>query len=281
MIRFNSISKIVIIAFAVLICAGNGATVLAAKNSCVKPLKDYGDSHGKENINYLVAEGPDITCYPAVIHAPEKNWTFLLRGADAIWVEKAILVEGDKRYSASNIEYPSTAAAIIDFSYEPLDVGASAELVLTGGGKEIYRFQILVTEGHKVAEANRQPDRVRVQMAPSTILYPLHGFRGERNQVPERYVSELDGDPDFLACLTDLNLPSLRKVMSRYAEDDSMHWDDRFERYNHYRGKQLRQYIMHLDPGKSEAAYKEIFLGFPGVELAFVNEDKNKKRKKK
>ena len=38
-------------------------------------------------------------------------------------------------------------------------------------------------------------------------------------------------------------------------------------------GKQLRQYLMFFDPERSEEALKEIFLGFPQVEDAFVNRE--------
>ena len=64
--------------------------------------------------------------------------------------------------------------------------------------------------------------------------------------------------------------------MSRYAEDDSIQWDARYLREQVYAGKQLRQYIMYLDPDRSEAAYREIFLAFDEVEGAFLNRDHRK-----
>jgi len=237
-------------------------------------------SHGADQPRFLVASDNDLTCAPSVIHGTEGRWTFLIQGPASISINRAVLVDKGIEYPAVRIETPTPRSAMIDFEFSILNEGDDVDLMLYDGSNEPTQFKIRVVPGHKVKPSERQLGLVRVQLSPWTILYPLHGFRGEGRRVPHREVADLEGDSEFIGSVKAMGIETLRKIMSRYAEDDSMHWDDRFERYNHYRCTQLRSYIFHVDSLRSEAAYKELFLSLPKVEKAFVNEDRKKKPKK-
>ncbi len=237
-----------------------------------------GEPVDPASARYIRPEGVDLVCYPATLQAPEGKWTFFLRGPDAITVERARLVVGDAEYPVKRLATPTPTSALLDFEYPPLKVGEAARLVLTGGGREIAQIPVRVTSGARIPPERRQRHLVRVQLRQWTLLYPLHGFRSSQN-VKDRELAEIAGDEEFRRILLDLGIEKIRKVMSRYAEDDSIHWDARIEREIVYRGTQLRQYIMCLDPDRSEAAFREIFLGFDQVEGAFINEDRSRSRK--
>jgi len=226
---------------------------------------------------FVKSQTRDVTCYPGTIYAPEGKWTFFLRGHDVLEISGAKLMAGGATYPMKRMENPSPNSALIDFEFPELTRGEGAHLVLTRRGTEIERFALYVSSGDRIPPGERQDARVRVQLQAGTILYPLHGFPNDRREIKDRTVPELGGDPEFLAILQEMGVQRVRKVLSRYAEDDSVHWDDRFLRNNFYRGTQLRQYLAHFEPGRSEAAYKEIFLALDQVEDAFINADRSKR----
>ncbi len=272
------------IAAAALVIAGSQLMVFpkpAIGGGCGTVPKDLGFSHGIDQPRFLTADNVNLICSPAVIHGTEGKWTFLIKGPTSYQITEAVLSGSGSEYPSTRIETPTPGSAMIDFEFPTLDEGQHFELTIRDKTSEMARFTILVTAGHKVKPSDRQKALLRVQLSPWTLLYPLHGFRGEGRRIPHREVDELVGDDDFIAALRAMGVERLRKIMSRYAEDDSMHWDKRFERYNYYRGTQLRSYIFHVDSLRSEAAYKELFLSLPQVEKAFINEDRKKNPKKK
>jgi hypothetical protein len=223
--------------------------------------------------------GLDLVCFPKELHATEGKWTFFLRGADALDVTGGYLLAGQHRHPHTRLDFPTPRSALIDFTYPALQVGDAVELVLERDGRELGRLPVAVTRGDRVRPDRRQSALVRLQLKPRTLFYPLHGFHGEKG-VQDRRLADISGAEGFLTLLQDLGIERLRKVMSRYAEDDSVHWDARFLREVIYHGEHLRQYLVYFDPDRSEAAFKEIFLCFAEVERAFINEDKSKRRTK-
>ncbi len=240
------------------------------------PSAPEGEGRGRADAACILIEGTDLVCYPSVLHSREGRWTFLLRGNGAFEIDHARLDVAGAEYPTTRLAYPSPSAVLIDFEYPLLQVRETAHLILEMSGRELARVPVPVTRGEKIPPARRQKHLVRVQMRPWTLLYPLHGFRGDHN-VKDRQVVEIAGDEEFLAVLHDMDIRRIRKVIARHAEDDSIRWDPRFHRENVYHGEQLRQYIMYIDPNRSEAAFLEIFLGFEQVQGAFINEDRSKK----
>jgi len=223
-------------------------------------------------VGFATAAGTDVVCYPAVISAGEGNWTFLLRGGDAYKVNAVRLIAADTEVAARRLTYPTPGAALADFTYAPLAAQTSVHLAAryASGAEAVY--EIRVEPATVPPPDRRQPDRVRVQLQPWTLVYPLHGF-GRDGGIKGRGLQELSGDEGFLRLLADLDIKQVRKVLASYAEEDSVHWDERNQRELIYGGTHLRQYLMMIDPERSEAAYMEIFFAFPQVEAAFVNEN--------
>ena len=221
----------------------------------------------------MVSADPALACYPAQISSSEGQWTFLLRGAEAYAIEQARLILPDD-VLAGELSYPTPQAALVELSYRRLPIGAAATLEVRMQDGRPARFEIPVVMGAAVPPDRRQPDRVRLQLAPWTLIYPLHGF-GRGSSVEGRTVAELAGDEEFLELLRDLGVPRVRKVLSTYAEDDSVHWDESKKREILYGGKHLRQYLVFIPEGQSELAHREIFMAFPQVEEAFINENRS------
>lgn len=233
------------------------------------------DSRGSHEGRFVVSTDVDLTCYPALISSSEGQWTFLLRGAEAYSVEQAQLVVQSDVLQAE-LDYPTPQSVLVELTYRRLPIGATAVLEVRLQDGRTTRLEVPVVMGAAIPPDRRQPDRVRLQLTPWTLLYPLHGF-GRGSGVDGRTVAELAGDEEFLSLLRDLGVPLVRKVLSRYAEDDSVHWDKSKKRENLYDGKHLRQYLVFTQEGRSELAHKEIFRAFPQVEDAFINEDRSRK----
>ncbi len=257
-------------------------TPALAAGGCGDKAADTGDSQFSGGALSVAVEGWDLICRPALIHEREGNWTFYLSGRDILRFTRGELVLGSKRYRARNLETPTPTALLLDFTYEPVALGTSAHLELFSGGagSATVSIPLIVVPGLAVEPENRQPALVRAQIRAGDVQYILHGIRGG-DPVKNRHLDEFPCTPELHAALQGIEIERIRKVMPRYAEDDSTQWDGRYLRELHYRGTQLRQYILYLEEGRSEAAYKEIVLGLPGVEKAFVNEDKSKTRGKK
>jgi hypothetical protein len=218
--------------------------------------------------------GLDLTCFPAKLYALEGAWTFMLTGRDALRIDGARLELAGANYAPRRLTYTSPQSVLLDFVYPKVPPGGKADLVLLAGGKEAARVPIAVALTASVPPEKRQDDLVRVQMKQGVILYPLHGFPGDG--ITQRTVEDLGGDPAFRNLLQELQITALKKVLSKYAEDDSIHWDSRYLREEVYPGAQLRQYIFYLDPDRSEAAYREIRHAFDAVEDAYLNQDYRK-----
>jgi hypothetical protein len=222
-------------------------------------------------VRFLKAPGMDLTCYPARVLGAEGRWTFLLRGRGILEVETATLELGGTRNAAVRIAYPTPNAAVIDFRYGPQPPGQTAHLVLYGSSeKEVARFAIAVESWPEPPTARRQRGLVRLQLKRWTLLYPLHGL-----EMKDHSLLELAGDAQFLSVLQDLGIERVRKAIARYAEDDSLHWNETYQREDALGGDVLRTYLLLTDPERSEVAIKEIMLAFPQVEKAFVNADLN------
>ncbi len=251
----------------------------SAAGACAEPAADQGDSLAPGGTTVLFAGGLDLACRPAVIHSHEGQWTFFLYGADAFGIDRARLVIGEDAHVPVAMRRPTPESLLIDFEYAAVPLGTAAHLEIfeRSGAEPTARFDLTVTPSLEVAPENRQPDLVRVQLEPGVLQYLLHGIK-PGDPVRERRLEELDGDEELIDALRALGITRMRKIMPRYAEDDSVHWDPRYLREIHYPGRQLRQYVMFLDQDWSEAAYKEIFLSLPHVEKAFVNEDRSKRR---
>ena len=260
---------------AILIAACTSAVGYRAWAQCSPGEEE--SPRGRTAGRYVEAVEQGLTCYPAQMSATEGRWTFLLRGAGAFAIEGGRLVVDDSEYPAARLSYPTPGSVLVDFEYPALSADETAELVVESEGQTSANFAIRVVRPTEVSRDRRQPNRVRVQLRSWTLIYPLHGF-GRDRKIDGRRIEEVAGDEEFLGILMDLGIEKIRKVISRYAEDDSVHWDNRYQRENILGGKQLRQYLMFFDPERSEAAYKEIFLAFPQVEGAFVNEDRNRGR---
>ncbi len=215
-----------------------------------------------------------LACYPAKMLALEGAWTFFLTGRDVLKVDGARLEAGTTRLKPQRLTYSSPTSLLIDFTYANLQPGGKAQLVLLGGRKEIGRVPIAIGAAPTVPMERRQDDLVRVMMKKGVILYPLHGFGGDG--VVQRSVDDLGGDEAFKDLLRQLEVSGVKKVLSEYAEDDSVRWDDRYFRDKITPGVQLRQYLFYLDPARSEAAYREILLAFDAVEGAYLNQDYRK-----
>ncbi|MBD3236954.1 MAG: hypothetical protein GF330_09640 [Candidatus Eisenbacteria bacterium] len=254
-----------------LLMAGMGA---AAADSGCGPAPEEAPRRSLEGRSVA---SPDLalTCYPAQIASTEGQWTFLLRGGEAFAVEEARLVVPTGEIPAE-LDYPTPQAVLVELTYKRLPIGATAQLVVRLQDGRTTRFELPTVVGTAVPPDRRQPDRIRVQLAPWTLIYPLHGF-GRGSSVDGRAVDELAGDEAFLGLLRDLGIPKVRKVLSSYAEDDSVHWDESKKREILYSGRHLRQYLVFIQEGRSELAHKEIFLAFPQVEEAFVNEDRSRR----
>jgi len=216
----------------------------------------------------------ELTCFPAKLYALEGRWTFLLSGRDALRVDGAQLELGGTPYPVRRLTHTTPVSVLLDFEYPRASLGGQAELVLHGGGREIARVPITVARTASVPPERRQDDLVRVQMKPGVILYPLHGFRGDG--IMQRSIEDLGGDESFRFLLQELQITGLKKILSKYAEDDSVQWDSRYLREEIHPGTQLRQYIFYVDTDRSEAAYREILLAFEAVENAFLNHDYRK-----
>jgi hypothetical protein len=228
---------------------------------------------GETPARFLKASGIDLVCYPARLLGVEGRWTFLLRGRGTLGVEGAILEVSGVRNPARRIVYPTPNAAVIDFTFAPQSASGSAQLILLDQpkGKEIARFAIAVESWPEPATARRQSGLVRLQLKPWTLLYPLHG-----TEIKDRALVDITGDPQFLGVLQDLGIEHVRKAVSRYAEDDSLHWNAQYQREDALGGDILRTYLLLTDPQRSEVAIKEIMLAFPQVQKAFVNADLNR-----
>lgn len=221
----------------------------------------------------LKAPGIDLTCYPARLLGVERRWTFLLRGRGALEIEGAVLEIDGAPNPAARIAYPTPNATVVDFTFAPHPADGSAQLILLGASpeKEIARFTIAIQAWPEPAPERRQSGLVRLQLKPWTLLYPLHG-----TELKDRALVDITGDPQFLGVLQDLGIERLRKAVSRYAEDDSLHWNPQYQREDELGGDVLRTYLLITDPQRSEVAIKEIMLAFPQVEKAFVNADLSK-----
>jgi hypothetical protein len=261
--------------------AAMGMGPMPAAGQCADPPADTGESQLAGSARILRAAELDLSCRPSILHAREGQWTFFLEGSDAFSITRGELVLADRVFAAAAMRRPTPHSLLLDFTYPPVPLGAAAALRLYTRGAEhpAVEFELTVTPSLEVEPENRQPDLVRVQFERGAVEYLLHGL-GASDPVRERYVDELSGDPELLRTLRAMGIHRLRKVMPRYAEDDSIHWDPRYLRDIVYRGTQLRQYVLFLDEDWSEAAYKEILLGVPRVEKAFVNEDKSKTRRR-
>lgn len=279
-------SKIHALCVAVLVGMAGGlawqavSPVALAAGGCPEPAPDEGTSLAPGGSRVLRADGMDLACRPAVIHGHEGQWTFFLYGDDAFGIRGARLVLGEATYAPVAMRRPTPESLLLDFEYAAAALGTPARLEVVGqdGSAPLARFELTVTPSLEVTPENRQPDLVRVQLEQGALHYLLHGVKGG-DPVRERHLEELGGDEDLIDALRALGITRLRKIMPRYAEDDSIHWDPRYLREIHYRGAQLRQYVFFLDQDWSEAAYKEIFLTLPHVEKAFVNEDRSKRRR--
>jgi len=224
-------------------------------------------------VRFLEAPAAGLTCYPAHLLGSEGRWTFLLRGRGSLGVEGAVLEVGGVRNPATRIIYPTPNAVLLDFTFAPQSENGSAQLILLSSPKEkeITRFSIAVESWPEPSTARRQSGLVRLQLKPWTLLYPLHG-----TEAKDRALVDIAGDPQFLSVLQDLGIERVKKAVSRYAEDDSLHWNAQFEREDALGGDVLRTYLLLTDPQRSEVAIKEIMLAFPQVQKAFVNADLNK-----
>jgi len=212
----------------------------------------------------------DLTCYPARIATNEGHWSFLLRGRATLDLVGAYLHTSGGNFAAGEIRYPTPNSAILDFEYPEL-VGSMVELVLEGPDAELARLPIYVSGPIDIPPEDRQTGIVRLQLEEGTILYPLHvGPGGDR--VEYRTLDEVSGSQEFLGALRDLGIDRLRKVMSRFAEGDTVQWDETNYRELHYGATHLRSYLVYLEPSQSEEAYRQILRGFPHVEAAFLNE---------
>lgn len=226
---------------------------------------------------FLRAASVDLTCYPARMSGEEGRWTFFLRGKAVLQVSEARLVAGERTIPAVRIDAPTPYAVLVDFEYEPLPAGTTAELVLAGEEGELARFAVPVVPQGEAPPEFRQPHLIRVQLKPWTLDYPLQ-TPNARGQVEPRHIDELGGDEQFLRLLRELGISRVRKGLPRFAEGDSIHWDERLQRDQIFSSHYLRQYLFFLDERRSEDAFKEIFLAFPQVEAAFINTDRAKLR---
>lgn len=258
------------IGFACLLILATTAVVAGAQ---APPSAAAAPAAGETPARILKASGIDLTCYPARLLGVEGRWTFMLRGRGTLAVEGAILEVGGVRNPATRIVYPTPNAVVIDFAFAPQTESGSAQLILLdqSKGKEITRFTIAIESWPEPATARRQSGLVRLQLKPWTLLYPLHG-----TEVKDRALADLTGDPQFLHMLQDLGIDRVRKAVSRYAEDDSLHWNAQYQREDALGGDVLRTYLLLTDAQRSEVAIKEIMLASPQVQKAFVNADLNK-----
>ncbi len=255
---------------AALVC---GVLPACADGGCGDPRDVIERNKGGLPGAFVSVENMDLACHPATFFAREGNWTFLLRGDDALLVESVRFVAEDVERDADRLTYPTPTAVLVDVTYPELKLGTKASLVLLGSEGELARVSVKVVPGAVLPSERRQRGLVRLQLQQGVFAYPLHGFRGRRSGVVDRWLVEVGGDEDFHRLLQDLAVEKVRKVLSRYAEDDSIYWDARHLRMEHYMGTHLRQYLVYLDEARSEAAYREILRGFPQVEAAFINED--------
>jgi len=219
----------------------------------------------------LAAAGVELVCMPARINAEEGRWTFFLRGGAAFEITGAELHAGGESYPTTGQEQPTPAAALLDFEYPPLPIGGQAELIVMQADGELARFEIRIVPPSEAPPQYRQRHRVRLQLEPWTLDYPLHS-----NSESDPTVDELGGDESFLALLRELSVERVHKALPRKAEDDSVEWLPRLKREQVTPGRYLRQYLMFIDKARSEDAYKEIFRCLPHVEAAFINVDRDK-----
>ncbi|MCK4413860.1 MAG: hypothetical protein KAY32_09965 [Candidatus Eisenbacteria sp.] len=218
----------------------------------------------------VTAEALDLTCYPARIASDEGHWSFLLRGRATLDLVDAHLHTSVGDFAAAGIRYPTPNGAVVDIEYPEL-VDTMVDLVLEGPDAELARLPIHVFGPVDIPDEDRQSGIVRLQLEEGTILYPLHVGPGS-SLVEYRTLAEVTGDEGFLGALRDLGIDRLRKVMSRFAEGDTVQWDPKNYRELHYGAKHLRMYLVYLDPSQSEEAYRQVLRGFPHVEAAFLNE---------
>lgn len=223
--------------------------------------------HSHEGVS---ADGTDLVCYPATLSSSEGNWTFYLRGTQAFLVEHARLECAGQRFKAAKIEYPTPSSALIDVTYPQLTPGDQATLVIDGARGLAAKYSIGVVYPKEIPDDTRQPDRLRLQLQPWTLIYPT-GAMVTRDMMEGCQLKDLYGKESFLGLLHDLAITKVRKVISNYAEEDSIHWDEKYHREIVTSGDHLRQYLVFVAPGRSELAFEEIFLAFPEVEGAFVN----------
>ncbi|MBM3318525.1 MAG: hypothetical protein FJY75_11800 [Candidatus Eisenbacteria bacterium] len=221
---------------------------------------------------FVEAAEAGLTCYPARMSSAERRWTFFVRGGRAVQVTGAQLEVGGRSLPAVRVDAPTPHAVLIDFEYEPLAAGETAGLVLEGAAGEIARFPISVVPPAEVPPEYRQRHLVRVQTKPWTLDYPLQ--RGSATEA--RRLAEIGGDEQFLALLSELGIERVRKSLPRFAEGDTVQWFAQLNREEVISARYLRQYLVYIDEGRSEDAYKEIFLAFPQVEAAFINTDREK-----
>ncbi len=261
-----------LLALLVLLVAGGEAsrTLAADCGPSVSPptRKDTGEVRAQK------AGDLELTCFPAKLYALEGRWTFLLSGRDALRIDGARLELAGDAYAPQRMTQTTPVSVLLDFTYPKVSPGGQANLALLSGGREIARVPIAVALTASVPPERRQDDLVRVQMKPGVVLYPLHGFSGDG--IMQRSIDDLGGDEAFRFLLHELQITGLKKILSRYAEDDSVQWDSRYLREEIHPGTQLRQYIFYLDADRSEAAYREILLAFDAVEDAFLNQDYRK-----
>ncbi len=221
------------------------------------------------------AENVDLTCYPGQIWPGEKRWTFFVRGPRAFSIDAAKLYSRGTGVAAMRISAPTPRAVLIDFEYPPIELGTTVQLSVEAEGKELARFPIAVTAATDVRAEFRQQHLVRLQTRPYMLTYPLHGSMAN-DPVKDRRLDELTGDREFIGLLKELGIERIRKVIPRYAEGDTVHWNERLAREDILGSKELRQYLIYLDPDRSEAAFKELFKAFPQVEASFINVDRAK-----
>ena len=264
-----------LIAATALLAAGVCATASGQTDACsyCPPLQF---APGDPVPLYVQSTAMGIVCQPARIACDEGAWTFFLRGPGILSVTAARLKVGSAQFVAARLTMPTPRGLLIDFKLPALAEGAQADLILLNGNKEFGRLPIAISGPASVPVGHRQPDFVRLQLREWTLHYPLQ----PAGATPLK-LEEIGGDEDLRARMQEMDIRGVRKIMSSIVEGDTVQWDERNHRENVYGAKQLRMYLMYVDPGRSQEAYREIFRAYPQVEQAWVNEDADLLRRKK
>jgi hypothetical protein len=274
-----ALAMLVVVFAAMLVPGAPGVQPCAAQalpRPVQPPTTPPGALSAEEAARSIKSAEVDLTCFPALMSNAEGRWTFFLRGGAAFQIKGARLHVAGQEYPATRIDFPTPNSALVDLEYGPLPPASEAQLVLEGASGELTHFTVAVVPPSVPPAALRQRHLIRVQLRPFALDYPLHSPSPE-GAVQFRRVSELGGDPQFLMLLQELGIERVRKALSRYAENDSIHWNATLKREDVIGGPYLRQYLLFLDEARSEDAFKEILLAFPQVEGAFVNSDRSKK----